>query len=65
MGAGRGPSEDVGHGDLAGLAVGLDGSASIKGVWVEEGVEGFGVVAVEAVVVDVEVGEERLVEQPT
>ena len=56
--------QDVGHGDLAGLAVGQDGSPGVEDVLAQEGVKWLGVVMPYPIVVDVEVGEERLVEQP-
>jgi hypothetical protein len=62
VGAGRGSSEEVSHRDLAGPWVGLDGSSSVEDVVTQEGVERFGVIVPYPIVIDVEVGEERLVE---
>jgi hypothetical protein len=56
--------QDVGHGDLAGFLVGLDGSSGVEDLFVQEGVKRLGVVMPYPVLIDVEVSEERLVEQP-
>jgi hypothetical protein len=56
-----GSSQDVGHRDAACLGVGLDGPPGIEYLIVKQGVERWGVLAVDAFLVDVEVGEECLV----
>jgi hypothetical protein len=58
-----GSSQDVCHREAAGSRVDLDGASGVEYAVVEQGVERWGVLAVDAFFVDVEVGEERLVEQ--
>lgn len=55
--------QDFGHFGEACLALVLDGSSGVEDTRAEQCVEGLGVLASDAVFVDHEMGEERLVEQ--